>query len=177
MPATRDRADGTRPARGALALLLAAEGGPLGRVRRALLVVALGACVIAALAVAGVPDRTAGLRLAGVAAVAVLALVWIRAARRGALSPWDEPIELLALFAVGLAAGPAPSLVVFYAGLYLRSLYGSRLRAAAGLVVYAAAYVGAVSAAGGGGVREGVRAVAPCAGGRSSCRRWRSGVR
>jgi hypothetical protein len=106
--------------------------------------------------VAGVPDRTGGLRLAGVAAVATLALVWLRAARSGALSPWDEPIELLALFAVGLAAGPAPTLAVVFTGLYLRSLYASRPRALAGLVVYAAAYIGAVSAAGGDGVREGL---------------------
>ena len=156
MPATPDRADGARPARGVVALLLGDGAGPLFRARRALLVLALAACVLAALAVAGVPDRTGGLRLAGVAAVAALALVWLRAARRGALSPWDEPIELLALFAVGLAAGPAPSLAVVFTGLYLRSLYASRLRAVAGLAIYAAAYTGAVSAAGGDGVREGL---------------------
>jgi hypothetical protein len=156
MPATPDRADGARPARGAVALLLGDGAGPLFRVRRALLVLALAACVLAALAVAGVPDRTGGLRLAGVAAVAALALVWLRAARRGALSHWDEPIELLALFAVGLAAGPAPSLAVVFTGLYLRSLYASRLRAVAGLAIYAAAYTGAVSAAGDDGVREGL---------------------
>jgi hypothetical protein len=156
MPATPDLADGARPARGALALLMGDGAGPLIRVRRALLVLALAACVLAAVAVACVPDRTGGLRLAGIAAVAALALVWLRAARRGALSPWDEPIELLALFAVGLAAGPAPSLAVVFTGLYLRSLYASRVRAAAGLAVYAAAYIGAVSAAGDNGVREGL---------------------
>src|SRR5215208_1759150 len=156
MPATPDRADGTRPARGAVALLLGDGAGPLFRVRRALLGLALAACVLAAFAVAGVPDRTGGLRLAGVVSVAALALVWLRAARRGALSHWDEPIELLALFAVGLAAGPAPSLAVVYTGLYLRSLYASRWRASAGLAIYATAYIGAVSAAGDDGVREGL---------------------
>jgi hypothetical protein len=84
--------------------------------------------------------------LAGVVAVAALAIVWLRAYRRGALSPFDEPIELLALFAVGLAVGHELALAVVYTGLYLRSLYGSRLRAAAGLAVYSIAHAATVAA-------------------------------
>jgi hypothetical protein len=138
MPATSDRAD----------------RGPLARVRRALLALALTGCVLATIAIAGMPDRTPGLRLAGVVAVGSLALVWLRTARRGALSPFDEPIEVLALFTIGLAAGAAPVLAVVYPGLYLRSLYVSRVRAALGLVLYASAYAAAAGAGGGNGLRE-----------------------
>jgi len=129
--------------------LVAPAATPLARVRRIFLALALVACTLAAVTVAGVPDRTAGLRIAGVVAIAALAAVWARAYRRGALSPLDEPIELAALFAVGLAAGSAGSLGVVYTGLYLQSMYGSRTRAAAGLAVYAVAHVAAVAESGG----------------------------
>jgi hypothetical protein len=118
-------------------------------VRRVFLALALLACALVTIASAGVPDRTAGLRLAGIAAVAALAIVWVRAYRRGALSAFDEPIELLALLTVGLAVGQELGLAVVYTGLYLRSLYGSRLRAAAGFAVYATAHVVMVVADGG----------------------------
>jgi hypothetical protein len=150
MPATSRPAAGERPAAGAGALLsgLPADG-PLARVRRGFLALALLACAVVTVASAGVPDSTAGLRLAGIAAVAALAVVWVRAYRRGALSPFDEPIELLAVLAVGLAVGEELGLAVVYTGLYLRSLYGSRLRAAAGFAVYATAFFATVVADGG----------------------------
>src|SRR5829696_6574922 len=148
MPADPARpASGARPARGALGLLHA-DDAPLERVRRIFLALALAACSLAAVAVGAIPDRTPGLRLAGLAAVAALAAVWLRAHRHGALSPWDEPIELLALFAVGLAAGPDAAMAVVCAGLYLRVLYGSRRRAVAGLAVYSVAYLASVIVAG-----------------------------
>jgi hypothetical protein len=148
MPASPERpADGARPARGP-ASLLGTDAAPLDRARRIFLALALLGCALAAIAIAGVPDRTAGLRVAGVAAVAALAAVWLRAHRRGGLSSWDEPIELLALFAVALAAGPDMAIVVIYTGLCQRSLYGTRTRAAIGFAVYATAWGVAVAADG-----------------------------
>lgn len=145
MPASPERpVDGARPARGT-ASLFETDAAPLARARRIFLALALLGCALAAVAIAGVPDSTAGLRVAGLAAVAALAAVWVRAHRRGGLSPWDEPIELLALFAVGLAAGPDAAIVVIYTGLCQRSLYGTRTRAAVGFALYAAAWGVAVA--------------------------------
>jgi hypothetical protein len=141
--------DGDGPVRG-LSRLLAREAAPLVRVRRLFLALALLACVLAVVAVAGAADRTAGLRLAGVVAVSALAAVWTRSYRRGRLDGLDAPIELSALFAVGVAAGPDPALALIYTGLYLRSLYGSRGRVAGGFVVYAVAHGLAVAADGAG---------------------------
>ena len=121
----------------------------LERVRRLFLALALVACVVAVAGITGLPDRTAGLRLAGLGAVAALAAIWVRSYRCDALSPFDDLIELGALFTVGLAAGPDLALGLVYTGLCRRSLYGSRLRAAAGLAVYALAHVLAVVANGG----------------------------
>ncbi len=121
----------------------------LERVRRLFLALALVACVVAVAGITGLPDRTAGLRLAGLGAVAALATIWVRSYRCDALSPFDDLIELGALFTVGLAAGPDLALGLVYTGLCRRSLYGSRSRAAAGLAVYALAHVVAVVAAGG----------------------------
>jgi hypothetical protein len=141
--------DGTRPVRGA-ARLVALGAPPLTRVRRLFLVLALVACALAVIAVAGAPDRTPGLRLAGVAAAAALAAIWTRSYRRGRLGRLDAPIELSALFAVGVAAGPDPALALVYTGLYLRSLYGSREGVVAGFFVYAVAHGLAVAADGAG---------------------------
>jgi len=163
MPADPARpASGARPARGALGLL-GAEDARLERVRRIFLTLALAACSLAAVAVGAIPDRTAGLRLAGLVAVAALAAVWLRAYRCGALSPWDEPIELLALFAVGLAAGPDAAIAVVCAGLYLRVLYGSRRRAGAGLAVYGLAYLASVIVAGAHRVADAAELLVPLA--------------
>ena len=163
MPASSERPEGSRPGRGPAALLGGSGAGPLWRVRRLFLALALAACVIAALALAGVPDKTLGLRLAGVVSVGALAAVWLRTARRGALSSWDEPTELLALFAVGLAVGPEAALAVVYTGLYHRTLYASRPRAAAGLAIYAAAYLGAVVAGGGDDLSQAIEQLPPLA--------------
>jgi hypothetical protein len=142
-------ADADGPARG-VARLLARDEAPLVRVRRLFLALALVSCVLAVVAVAGAADRTVGLRLAGVVAAAALAAIWTRSYRRGRVGGFDAPIEVAALFAVGVAAGPDPALALIYTGLYLRSLYGSRACVAAGFAAYAAAHGLAVAADGAG---------------------------
>jgi hypothetical protein len=130
--------------------LLAHGAPPLARLRRLFLALALVACALAVVAVAGTHDRTAGLRLAGMVAAAALAAIWTRSYRRGQLGGLDAPIELAALFAVGVAAGPDPALALIYTGLYLRSLYGSRGAVVGGIAVYAVAHGLAVAADGAG---------------------------
>jgi diguanylate cyclase (GGDEF)-like protein/PAS domain S-box-containing protein len=140
-------------------------GSPLARARRLFLLFALLACALAVPMVATAPGATAGLRIVGIAAIGVLAALWIESAKRGRLPALYEPIEFAAIFAVSVAGMPERALGLVYAGILRRSLYGSPRRVALGWAVYSSAHMLAIAVAGEGSYAftDGLAQIAPLA--------------
>src|SRR3954468_23805468 len=84
-------------------------------------------------------------KAAALVGLLLLLLRWIHGYMRGTFSPFWDPFEGLAIFAVSIASiDPLAALGLVYSGLSFRSLYGSGRRVLLVLLVYLGAFLLAV---------------------------------
>lgn len=155
----------TTPDRGRIADWLRPGDAPpelaaLNRLRRIFLAFALFNCVTV-IPIAFVSSRTTlHLRIAAFASIIILGARWIHGYRKRSFSwPLLDVVEGGALLAAGLAVGrPENAIGFFYAAIMFRSLYGSRTRARAHVLLFLGAFVTVVLLSGSEAVVSGLLA-------------------